>query len=666
MITSIYGLLDWQFWLYGLIFFGFVWLILRGLGFFWLRPDQSAPATGLDWITQQALLIVLGLASFTIMGFVFARLEIRVLQWLTIAMGLLGSILLYRHAGKQRLVLSQIEKITVLLTLVGSALQLVAIIASGLREADVVRFYFTNSQDGMMHLAFARALTAVFPPVRPELLNIPLTNYHYFTDLLLADQARLLGIPITHAFFQFWPLTLSILAGILIAASMKEIVKNPLAQWIALFLWYLSGELSYFWSILLHHDFNWNIATIENSADQFLNMPQMFAKILIFAVYLLALRWYREQQQKNWFFSALILVVVSSGFKIYFGLFNLALLLALIFFGILAKQIAVVPRKQFLTALTSLTLPLFLTVLCTATIFFAVSDGGSKLNWVPLAWPKLLLSAEHLDFTDWWLRWQVYEAAQSWKGMMALQLLAVCVALMSMIGTKILGFTILLPTRRQWWWQLPILLAIGLAITIGFNTLQNPGGFNTYNFVIVATQPLFLLTAVALTHCWQKSKLWKLLVVIILIAGAIRPLANINKYLHAQQKRTADASYSGQQITALNWLAKNSPVESAIQAVPSNQQNQQSAFLSFFSERATAVAAENITVSHNLDYQSRQEIITTAFAVSEWQLLRANLTQLGIDYVYIDLTRDQEVLRRIPDLLDHSVYQNETTAIISL
>ena len=113
-------------------------------------------------------------------------------------------------------------------------------------------------------------------------------------------------------------------------------------------------------------------------------------------------------------------------------------------------------------------------------------------------------------------------------------------------------------------------------------------------------------------------------------------------------------------------MAKHTPADSSIQAVPSNQQNHQSAFISFFSERPTALAAENITVSHNLDYLSRDQILRQAFAASEWQLLRANLTQLGIDYIYIDLTRDQEFLTRVSDLLEHSVYQNETTAIIAL
>lgn len=666
MITSIYGLLDWQFWAYGILFFAFVWLVLRGLGYLWLRTLPTTHQSFFDWLIHQSLLIILGLVSFTILGFIFAQQNLRILQWITMGMGLLGSLLLHRHASKTRQKLSQAEKITLGIIGIGSILQLIAIAGSGLRFGDQIRFYFTNAQDGMMHLAFARSLVTVFPPVRPELLNLPLTNYHYFTDLLLAEQARLLGIPIAHAFFQYWPLVLTLLAGIFITATIRELSRDAKAQWWGLLIWYCSGELAYIWNFVLHHRLNWNVATIENSADQFLNMPQMFAKVLIFAAYYSAVRWYREQHQKSWFFSALILIITATGFKVYFGLFNMALVLAILVFGVMAKRIASVPRNQFVSALTSLILPVILALVATAAIFLAVSGKESRLDWVPLAWPKLLISSEHLNFVDWWLRMQVYEAAQSWKGIGALNAIAIVIALTSIVGTKLIGLWHFKPSRHQWWWQLPIALAVISATTIGFNTLQSPGGFNTYNFIIVAIQPLVITTALVLAHWWNKNLAGKVIVAILLLSGTLRPVANSVKYVSAQLAHRADATYTSSQLEALSWLATHSSSDSSVQAVPSNQQNQQSAFISFFAERPTALAAENITVSHNLDYKSRHAILSQAFAVSDWQLLRANLTQLGINYLYIDRTRDQDFINRVPGLLEHSVYQNETTALIAL
>jgi hypothetical protein len=666
VITSVFGLTDWQFWAYGLVFIGFVWFVLRGLGYLWLRSVTTQRFLFFDWLIHQSLLIIIGLATFTVLGFIFAQLELRILQWLTIIIGLISGLVLQTQTVKSRRPLSLSEKITLALIGIGTCLQLVAIVGSGLRNGDQVRFYFTNAQDGMMHLAFAHSLVETFPPVRPELLNLPLTSYHYFTDLLLAEQARLLGIPIAHAFFQYWPIVLSLLAGGLIAATIRELTRDPKAQWVGIIIWYCSGELAYIWSLLLHQGFNWNVATIENSADQFLNMPQMFAKVLIFAAYYSALRWYREQHEKGWFFSALILMIISTGFKVYFGLFNLALALALLILGIITKHIAVVPKKQFVSALSSLFLPMILAIAATLAIFLTVSGQGSGLNWVPLAWPKLLLSSEHLDFNEWWLRLQVYEAANSWKGLTALNTIAVVIAITSMIGTKLIGLWQLRMTRLDWWWQLPTAAAIIGAITIGLNTLQSPGGFNTYNFIIVAIQPLVILTAVVLAPWWNRGLGWKLLVLIILLGGMLRPLANTSKYFGAQQSQRADAAYTMQQLKALAWVATNTPDTSSIQAVPTNQQNQQSAFISYFAQRPTLLAAENITVSHGLDYQSRQQILRQAFNVSSWQLLRDNLVQLGINYLYIDLARDQEFVMMIPDLLEHSIYQNETTAIIAL
>lgn len=82
--------------------------------------------------------------------------------------------------------------------------QMILVFGSGLLYKEGVRFYGVNGVDGVMHLAFIRSIVDYFPPVEPGAYGHPITNYHYWSDLILAELVRIWHLPISHTFFSIY------------------------------------------------------------------------------------------------------------------------------------------------------------------------------------------------------------------------------------------------------------------------------------------------------------------------------------------------------------------------------------------------------------------------------------------------------------------------------
>lgn len=671
--SSVFSIGDWQFWLFALVFILFQVLVLQGLGNWFFHPTIQ-PKSFLEFQLYQIIKNVVGLAVFTLAAYLLASLNFRMGMWGITVLGLIGSWRSYKQSSVSSAnyfssILKMKHQLWLVITiLVGSFWQLLAIVTSGLKNSHGVSLFFTNESDGMMHLAFAQALLTKFPPVRPEILNQPLTNYHYFTDLILAEQARLFGLPIMHSFFQFWPIWIALMIGILLVGIMKLVSDKPAAWYLGLGLWYGSGEISYLVSLLYHRAFNWNVATIENSADQFLNMPQMFAKLLVFAAYFLALRWFKQRatvKNSNMaeLLACVLVVIASTGFKVYFGVFTALLLIGLLLATYLHDYLH--QRKPLGYGWTMLFLAI---LLLSGTIWLvqAVSDGQSKLEWIPFVWPKLLLSSDHLNLNDWWLRMQVYEAHHNQLAITALYSIAVIITILGMVGTKVIGLWALIANKEYFWHRLIILLGVLGSCTVGLNTLQNPGGFNTYNFVIVAIQPLFIVSAITLAEWWSSKNVFLTAIVLsVMVMGSFRPIANNYKYWQAIASNRADSIYSTDELEAFKWLATNTNPTDVLQSLPNSEKGRKSAFLAFFTNRQTYVTGTSIAQTHGIDTTPAQEALVTAFKGQDYATLRDNLRSLGIHYLYIERAFDHTNVQTLPGMAEHIVFSNAAATIVA-
>src|SRR5690606_15617937 len=119
------------------------------------------------------------------------------------------------------------------------------------------------------------------------------------------------------------------------------------------------------------------------------------------------------------------------GFKVYFGLF------ALLGLGIVTLVRFV---KKGWNASKQEWLVLGISAVLAAAVFLPVNQQSGGLFFAPFEWPKLMLNFDKLNWSEWWLRMQVYEAHQNTRAIAFMLLLATAIFYVAVYGTRLIGF----------------------------------------------------------------------------------------------------------------------------------------------------------------------------------------------------------------------------------
>ena len=161
-------------------------------------------------LTLILLANVLGIIMWAIQGYLFGYLNIRWATYLYLGITSLLAIIGHRflfvkiYSILPRIIIK--NKITAILITIGIIVQLLPVAGSGLKTESGIIFFGNNAYDGLTHLGFIQSLIGHFPPIEPGSYDLPLRNYHYLSDLVIAEFSRIWKIPISLLLFQFIPL----------------------------------------------------------------------------------------------------------------------------------------------------------------------------------------------------------------------------------------------------------------------------------------------------------------------------------------------------------------------------------------------------------------------------------------------------------------------------
>jgi len=425
------------------------------------------------------LSLTLGILLWLFTSYLFGYLKIRVVSFLFV---IIGIFLLY----KQRLeIINYIKRffkkliktdlVFLVITVIGTTLQVFVVALSGLRTSDGVVFHSLNGVDGIMHLAFSDFLKTYFPPIEPGMSGTYLTNYHYWVDFLNAEVSRIFFIPTIHLNFQFFPLLISIGMALAIYYLVSLLGGGTNQQRWALFLHFFAGNATHFFSFLLHGEPRFYTPSFDSGFLHFFNTPQAIARLYLYICLILLIIWYKRKS-----FRILLLTIpcIASliDFKIYYGIYMI--LAVSIFLGLLFIN-TLIKRRKINNNLWESLLYIFLLNIVVLLIYLPTNKNSGGLFWAPLEWPKLLLGAANLDWNEWWLRMQVYEAYKNYRNLIIYNGMAVGIFLISFFGTRIIGLMPNPERFKQKKLRSPIWLiypSLYIIMFLGLFTLQASGG----------------------------------------------------------------------------------------------------------------------------------------------------------------------------------------------
>lgn len=609
------------------IFFSLFFIFVSWISFFLpgrllLQSSLQKFPTTLRW----AVYLLTGVALWGWQGYIFGWLHLR---FLTIFY-LLGVIALTLWQVRQKnQTMSQLVRPfqaiagelkshlgAVLLGSSGLVLQMLFVIGSGWRNATQEYFYFLNGYDGVMHLAFTQELVQRFPAQQPGAIGIPLTHYHYWADLVAAELSRIWALPISLISFQLLPLLLGICGTIVFYGAIRLVGGSKSAGKWGLFWWFFAGNALPWLYLAFHRQWNFSLPVIDHGLIQFSNTPQAFAKFLFITGLILWGVWMKKKDWRAGIASALVLASLW-GFKVYFGMFAAIGWTAYglwLFWSLWQKQhfslkLATV-KSLFIQLKNDIALYALLGFASLAVYLPANVDAGG-LFYVPLAWPKLIISPQYLNWSDWWLRRQVYEQFSNWKWLLILDVAVIAVFFLGVFSTRLVGLWAALRVRRSmeaalWWFLVPPTL---LFIFIGMNFLQTSGEYNVFNFFVVA---LLLLTFFLALWTPQllKNIPGKLFLGILVVLSVIFPAFLVSNLLHNYWRQTDKKFVNPSERQVNEWIIQFTPPEAVVQPVLRNTMNSETPWTPFFTNRQAYLAGTGILRSHNQPIQDREKAMT--------------------------------------------------------
>ncbi len=667
-----YSFFDIQFWLYFILFLIAIFFSIYIPGYYWIK---KLPIKSL--LVFHLLSIVLGFVLWGIQGYIFGYLNLR---FVTYGYILLFALLVFFQrtqlldtvkSSKKKL--AKFDRVALSLIIIGMILQAYPVFMSGMMYSDGVRFFDVNATDGVLHLGYIQSMTETFPPQEPG-INMPLINYHYWSDLVLAELARVWKLPTIHLFFQFIPPVISLVTGLGVYALIRVWGGSKVVGWWALFLLYFAGDAAYTFSLALHQKLSFHTPAIDNGAAQFLNLPHATAK-MIFISSLIPLYYWIKQRKISFGLLSFLLFAVLVGFKVYYGIFvAIGMVLLLTFewgksiivsvknYGVFAGLLNTVKAEKQ-------TIGIFmLYILISAVVYFPPNKSSGGLFFAPLEWPKLFLSSEGLNFEEWWLRRQVYEAAANTKALLVYDMFAIFIALVSIHGTRLLGF---IPDKKLYknlGIKMLLFLIPGSILfnLLGLYTLQESGLFNVYNFFVVSTIILSLFSAFILGRIHEKKNVFSIvfltLFVLLTVPRIVSVVYNFTGWYTRNPINEKIVSHNEMQV--LEFVRDHTDDRSIIQTHLLNHWDQESPYSVFFAQRNSFLTGTRLLETHNQPVEARKTDLEQLFDAPNSGEYAQKMKQFGIDYILLKKDKDQSLSFPIDETFLQIPFENNEFMVI--
>lgn len=706
----IFGLSNWQFYFYGFYFcfLVFVLFLIPGWKIIEFFQSKNYRQTKLSLMSKLFIAPVLGMVALTFVAFFSGLLKIYFLVYLY-ALGLIIFSLRFiflKFSAKshnwQKKVSFLKEKIKsnialIFLLILGLLMQMPAIFSSGLSNDQGTTFYFTNYQDGLMHLGFIESMAQSWPPARPE-VNDVLKDYHYFSDLLWAQLVRL-GLPTTNLFFQFGPIFLSLITTGLIYQSLIFITKNKKIAFFTTLVFLLAGDGGYLITFFLSETKGWEMATFDNGADQFLNMPQVFAKTIFFASWLY-LNYYWQTKKRKIIFLLIPLLIALTLFKVYWLFFFLGGWGIAFLIETIIKSFQVYKKRKKEASNFKFNLirffiidwwqvgGLFFTALGAIVLLWSI--GSEKVNglvYIPMVWPREIISANHLNWYQWFLEEQNLLSVHSFKTslqLLRLNLRLVGMTLIFIFGARLLGLLIgkktikALGVKNCWFF----LTSFFVWFFFGSNYMQIHGGFNTFNFFILAATALLIPLGVNLSIWWGEkltdkefsvTKLFlalrKALVIIILVLLSPRTVRNFSYYFNKAVETSVNepGHFSVAQLDLLAQLRASTKKEDLI-GVYYDDRFKEASIVPGLGARHTYLSNQNILKTHDYDFQKKENKVKDIFSLSSIDDFKTAWQDLGVETIILwkqDEKNEYEEINSnlIQEINEQAIWKNEAGLI---
>ncbi len=520
----------------------------------------------------------------------------------------------------------------------------------GATDPKGLSFCCIDASDNLYFLSLSRELIHNIPPTEPGLAGVVVNNYHYLSNVFIADLSRIFFIPVNILQYQVSAVYLPILLGLgVLAFSLSITKKLRYAFWLLFFI-YFGGDFIWLLMIILQKGTNFfSMSSLEDGAKFLSNPPRSFATIQLFGALTLFMYWLVKDRNIK---KAVVIGIVFGtlvGFKVYIGIFAMM--------GLGALSIWWIFKKEY----WRLILP-FVSVIVVMTVYLPVNVGAGGLYFTSFWFFENFIVQPYLQLERLELARRIFLDDNKQVKALAFELLYVAIVVFALFGTKLIGFIQSRKSIKLLPLELHILLIAGIipSIIVGFFFQQTSGGSNTFNFLV----NVFVFGSIytAATAFWLTSyrKSFTIFVVIFIVGLTIPRVVFETKQNIKRLATHQVMTFSHNQLNAFQFLKKQ---EKGLVVVDHTYfgLDRTSPLIAYFTEQPMFLSGIQILESHNIKVGKRLRVYETILNGSDIASAKA-LKSNNITYLILGITTQLSATHSA-QFLD-TIYKNREVRVL--
>lgn len=511
----------------------------------------------IDWVAidkrnRIPLSIVTGIVLFAAQGFIFGYFNVRFLTYVYLAVAeSVWLVKALREYKKIRLPFTfrmpVIDRIALLIILLGSLIQLSTVWFSGIERNGAMYFCCGNQVDDLWYAGVSHQVTQSIPPQMPGLMGVTLHNYHYWSNIVVGETARIFGLPAFLVQIQYGSILLVILVPLLLYGfTTIHALSKRFFHWL-LFFFYFGSDLTWLIVLMIRRASVFSMSSLEDGAGFYANIPRAYAVLVVFAILTLLSIWIKRRDMKLGIVLA-VLMASLAGFKIYLGLF--------VYVGLIGLALYDITKKRWSSIYLGI-----MTAIFAACVYLPANSGAGGLYWTGLWRFRNFVVQPALNLVNLEQARLIFEADHKWYRTMVFDLIFAGLYIVATYGTKLIALLQSKKTLRQLPTELHIFIGSGLlaSLILGTFVQQTVGGANSFNFLVTAF--LFSSFYCALTLSTYLPNMNRIvatvLTVTIVVLTSVRIAWKVNENYRGLTQQWSD--FPTGMVEAINFMKNETP-----------------------------------------------------------------------------------------------------------
>ncbi len=575
------------------------------------------------------LSIVVGMCLWALQGFVFGYASLRYVSYVYLAVWFV--LWLRRHpfltasrsiANLKRSIAA--NKTILCVILLGTLIQLTTIIFTMIPTDKGLFFCCGDQNDNTWFAAVTNQLLHTMPPEQPGMAGVPLQNYHFLSNLVVAETARVFRIPFLLVQYQFNTILISLLYGTLAAIFGRLLhLTDTYILWLLFFL-YFGSDAIYVILLLLGKGINFSMSSLEDGVRFLSNLPRAYATVMmlgfldLFCIFL----------KRNKLLLGIILALIAGslvGYKIYAGIFVLVGLGSWAAYELIKRRN---PRPMAVTAGS---------FFVSLGLYMPINAQAGGLYFTGLWRFENFIVQPALGLVHMEQARIIYAHHKNWLHVAFNEAIYVVLYIVSIFGSKLIGLFQTKRSVRIFPLPIHILLISGMVVSLitGLFFNQTVGTSNTFNFLVSVFIFLSFYAAGSMAYVFDKSsnavRGVLIIGVILLTIPRVAYELSRNIRLIISGKETVVRSST---MEASRYLKTHTDADSLI--LIDNREfwyDQNAPMFSVLADRPMYLSGKGLLNHFNVNTASREATIRRIVQDSSSQHVAASLWGTDIDYI---------------------------------